>query len=151
MFLLYKENQQSIIDYIFYKNGNLKASGLYVNEIKDSTWNYYNRDSVLILQEVYSKGRLNGLVKTFYDEGSIYEEKNYENNVLNGIWKQYFLNGQLKLQGKYINGKREGNQMYYFPNGNVYSSGLYKNDVKIGEWQYNNEEGVKDTTIIYNE
>ena len=26
-----------------------------------------------------------------------------------------------------------------------------KNDVKIGEWQYNNEEGVKDTIIIYNE
>ena len=41
--------------------------------------------------------------------------------------------------------------MYYFPNGNVYSSGLYKNDVKIGEWQYNNEEAVKETTIIYNE
>ena len=71
--------------------------------------------------------------------------------MLNGIWKQYFLNGELKLQGNYLNGKREGNQMYYFPNGNVYSSGLYKNDVKIGEWQYNNEEGVKDTTIIYNE
>ena len=53
--------------YIFYKNGNLKASGLYVNELKDSTWNYFNRDSVLILQEVYSSGKLNGVVKTFYD------------------------------------------------------------------------------------
>ena len=40
--------------YVYYKNGNLKASGLYVNEQKDSTWNYYNRDSVIILQEIYS-------------------------------------------------------------------------------------------------
>ena len=30
--------------HIFYKNVKLKAAGIYVNELKDSTWNYYNRD-----------------------------------------------------------------------------------------------------------
>ena len=31
--------------HMFYKDGQLKASGLYVNELKDSTWNYYNNDN----------------------------------------------------------------------------------------------------------
>ena len=103
--------------YIYYKNGNLKASGLYVNEQKDSTWNYYNRDSVIILQEIYSSGKLNGTVKTFHDEGSIYEIKTYKKNILSGIWKQFFLNGQLKLEGSYVDGKRHGLQKYFFSNG----------------------------------
>ena len=33
--------------HIYYKNGNIRASGLYVNKMKDSTWNYFNEDSVL--------------------------------------------------------------------------------------------------------
>ena len=37
--------------HIFYKNGNIRASGIYVNKLKDSTWNYYNKDSILILSE----------------------------------------------------------------------------------------------------
>ena len=42
--------------HIYYKNGNIRASGLYVNKMKDSTWNYFNEDSVLILSEQYKEG-----------------------------------------------------------------------------------------------
>ena len=42
-------NGKAAATYIYYRNGNLKASGLYVNELKDSTWNYFNIDSILIL------------------------------------------------------------------------------------------------------
>ena len=44
--------------HIFYKKGQLKAAGLYVNELKDSTWNYFNKDSILIMSEQYKKGKL---------------------------------------------------------------------------------------------
>ena len=57
--------------HIFYKNGKLKASGLYVNELKDSTWNYYNNDSIMIMSEQYQNGKLNGVTKTYYFDGSI--------------------------------------------------------------------------------
>ena len=40
---------------------------------------------------------------------------------------------------------------HIFPNGEIYSSGIYQNDMKIGEWIYNNEEGITDTIINYNE
>ena len=44
--------------HIYYKNGNIRNSGLYVNKKKDSTWNYFNEDSVLILSEQYKQGEL---------------------------------------------------------------------------------------------
>ena len=52
--------------YFFYKNGSLQSSGLYVNELKDSTWNYYSKDSILIMSEQYRQGKLHGITKTFY-------------------------------------------------------------------------------------
>ena len=129
----------------------MQASGLYVNRLKDSTWNYYNRDSVLVLEEKYTNGKLNGAVKTFYDEGQLYELKNYKDDVLVGIWKQYFLNGKIKLEGSYKEGKREGEQTYFFPNGEIYSSGVYRDDAKYGKWIYYTKEGIQDTVIRYNE
>ena len=62
-----------------------------------------------------------------------------------------FSNGKIKLEGIYKEGKRHGRQSYFFPNGEIYSSGIYQNDMKIGEWIYNNEEGITDTIINYNE
>ena len=48
-------NGASAAAHIFYKNGKLKAAGLFVNELKDSTWNYFNSDSVLVMSELSSK------------------------------------------------------------------------------------------------
>ena len=37
--------------HFYNKQGNLIASGLYVSHKKDSTWNYYNADEIIILSE----------------------------------------------------------------------------------------------------
>ena len=65
-------NGTAAATHIYYKNGNIRASGLYVNKKKDSTWNYFNGDSVLILSEQYKQGQLHGLRKTYYETGEIY-------------------------------------------------------------------------------
>ena len=69
----------------------LKASGLYVLELKDSTWNYYNRAGALIMSEDYKSGKLHGTTKTYYSEGPIYEIKSWKNNLLNGIGNSFLL------------------------------------------------------------
>ena len=79
--------------HIFYKNRRLKASGLYVNNLKDSTWNYFNSDSVLVMSEQYVKGKLNGLTKTYYYEGQLYELKTgfimlLMENGFNTLWME---------------------------------------------------------------
>ena len=84
--------------HIFYKNGKLKAAGLYVNELKDSTWHYFSVDSVLMMSEQYQKGKLNGVTKTYYYTGELYEIKNWTQGVENGSWIQYFINGATKME-----------------------------------------------------
>ena len=68
-------NGQAASTHFYDKSGNLKSSGIYVNELKDSTWNYYNLDSIIIMSEQYNKGLLNGFTKTYYFNGSIFEIK----------------------------------------------------------------------------
>ena len=94
--------------HIFYKDGSLKTSGLYVGKLKDSTWNYYNRDSILILSEEYRKGKLNGTSQNFYNDGTLHEIKHYKNGLLDGVWKQFFIDGSLKAEANYKDGLREG-------------------------------------------
>ena len=57
-------NGSAAATYVFYRDGSLKASGLYVNQLKDSTWNYFNDDSILVLSEQYKAGNLNGFRKS---------------------------------------------------------------------------------------
>jgi antitoxin component YwqK of YwqJK toxin-antitoxin module len=57
---------QAASTHFYDKSGNLKSSGIYVNELKDSTWNYYNSDSIIIMSEQYNKGLLNVFTKTYY-------------------------------------------------------------------------------------
>ena len=54
------------------QNGQLKASGIYVNELRDSTWNYYNFNGTLILSEQY-KSDSSGFKKVFYEDGNLFE------------------------------------------------------------------------------
>ena len=58
-------NGEAAATHFFYKDGTLQSSGLYVGELKDSTWNYYSSDSILVMSEQYQKGKLNGTTKTF--------------------------------------------------------------------------------------
>jgi antitoxin component YwqK of YwqJK toxin-antitoxin module len=122
-----------------------------VNELKDSTWNYFNSDSVLVMSEQYVKGELNGLTKTYYYEGKLYEVKSWVNNVADGKLVQYFMDGSIKMESTFSMGKRDGKQLFYHSNGNVYYTGFYLNDLKSGIWEYFTEEGIQDTIINYNE
>ena len=68
-------NGKAAATHIYYKDGKLKASGLYVEQLKDSTWNYLNKDSILVMREQYKEGVLYGKTETYYYDGSIYEIK----------------------------------------------------------------------------
>ena len=74
----YFHQGQAAATHFFYKNGTLKSAGIYVNELKDSTWNYYDQDSILIMTEQYKQGKLNGQTKTYFSNGSLYEVKKLE-------------------------------------------------------------------------
>ena len=135
--------------HFFYKSGALKASGLYVNELKDSTWNYFNPDSILIGIEQYKEGNLHGISKTFYDTGEIYEVKRWKEGVEHGEWKQFYVDGSLKMKCFLLNGKRDGVFLFHYPDGKLNIKGDYESDEKIGNWMYYNEDSKLDTVINF--
>ena len=112
--------------------------GLYVDEVKDSTWVYFNSDSIVILSEDYKNGKLNGSTKTYYDNGKLYEHKIWNEGIQDGLMKQYYLDGSVKFESNFNSGIKNGIQKSYFQNGKIYSEGSYKNGEKEGFWKFFN-------------
>ncbi len=127
----------------FYENSLPMAEGKYINQKKDSVWNFFSEfDGKLISQETYNKGELNGLSKTFYPEsGNIAESIEYKNGLKQGDLKKYFPDGSIMTEGFYKNDLLDGDFTLYFPEGNIQLNGKYLNGRQIGNWQYFDEEG----------
>ena len=86
----------------YYKNGNIKISGNYINGKKDGQWSHYNK------------------------LGNIIKIKNYTTGLLNGNFFLYFENGITeKLIGKYKNNKRYGTWFWFF---DIDKKSSYKNN-----------------------
>ena len=88
--------------------------GLYVDEVKDSTWVYFNSDSIVILSEDYKNGKLNGSTKTYYDNGKLYEHKIWNEGIQDGLMKQYYLDGSVKFEANFNLGIKNGTQNHTF-------------------------------------
>ncbi|MBK7967994.1 MAG: toxin-antitoxin system YwqK family antitoxin [Bacteroidetes bacterium] len=134
----------------FWENGKIKAVGKYINQEKDSTWNYYSEnDTLLTAIENYKLGKAHGIWKTFYPTGKISDEITYVNGLKEGPIKRYFTNGSIKVDGRYKADTFEGTIVHFHMNGKPYIKGQYKNGLKEGEWLYLNENGVRDSSETY--
>lgn len=130
-------------------NGKLMAEGKSVEEKRDSTWRFYNEDSLLLSEEPYTLGKKNGVVKTFYPNGKVADETPYKMDVKDGVVKTYFNDGTLKSQQKYVNGLIEGKVYFYFPDGKVSVAGQYVNSLKDGVWTFYKSNGQVERTEAY--
>jgi len=125
------------------KNGRKIAEGNYHNEKKDSTWRYYSDfDGVLLSEESYTNGLINGVSKTFYPGGTVAEVIQYRDGKKDGEWVQYYEDGRLKFKGSYRNDEKEGPFTGYFQNGKVNLSGAYRAGHKEGTWTIYEENGA---------
>ncbi len=135
---------------IYHENEKKAAEGLFVDQIKDSIWNYYNSEEQLITVESYKKGKKEGHWATYSSQtGILLEEWDYSDDVLNGKHKTYFVDGNLNTTISYINGKMNGVIESYYPNKNIYIRGIYHEDNKEKNWDFYDEEGHIRKTIEY--
>src|SRR5688572_4636593 len=63
----------------YWPNGKVKTRGKYINQEKDSTWNFYNEKDSLTSVENYKMGKAHGTWIIYYPDGKISEETNYVN------------------------------------------------------------------------
>lgn len=135
---LFFDNQGIRAGAIIYNNlGQKVAMGYYFNQKKDSLWQYFYNDTIVIAEENYYRGVKNGKQISYsYFGPIILEEKNYSNGKLNGQLIRYDIEGNKRLVMNYLNDKAEGQCTVYDAKGNVIVCGNYKNDVKVGIWKY---------------
>jgi antitoxin component YwqK of YwqJK toxin-antitoxin module len=135
---------------MYFMTGKMQAKGKYVNEKKDSTWNFYDEAGQLLSQETYKDGKRNGKSVVFYQNGDISEERSYKMDVEDGVFKQYFEGKKVKGEGTYENGKLVGKNAYYYPNGTSAAIGYYnKQGNKNGLWLYKDAEGKVTSKDVY--
>ncbi len=130
-------------------NGEIEAEGLYVNQQKDSVWNYLGPDGNIRMKEVYVNGSLEGLSESFYPSGNKSREIFFENNVRNGEWIQFFESGDTMMYAIYQDDQLHGPFHAYYPEGKDQIAGTYYFDLKDGDWKYFSEEGELVTLIRY--
>jgi len=135
---------------MYYQTGELKATGKYENQQKDSIWTYYHLNGHPISEEFYLSGKREGTWKIFYSNGKIAEEKNYTDNIEHGDWIEYYESGKIKSKSTYDKGRMEGKRYFYYENGLTKILGNYSRDVRHGVWMYYNEDGTTKKKEEYN-
>jgi antitoxin component YwqK of YwqJK toxin-antitoxin module len=134
----------------YFPNGRKMASGLYFNEKKDSTWQFFSESNGnVVSEETYKDGVINGMSKVFYPEGGLSEQHFFKQGIRDGLWEQYYLEGKLKLRGAYKAGEKHGPFKTFYTSGQLMISGQYISGHQTGTWTYYNEKGGISKREIY--
>lgn len=134
---------------LFTEDGLMAAQGLFINEKKEDSWQYYNANSKVILTETYSAGILNGQSSRFYNDGALLEVSSWKHGVQDGVYSKYYENGSLNLEMVYKDGVPHGKARYYYPNGRIRLEGVYKNGLRDGKWALFSEDGKLQKIATY--
>jgi antitoxin component YwqK of YwqJK toxin-antitoxin module len=135
---------------LYYLSGKKAAEGKYIDQRKDSTWNYFSfYNDRLTITEEWVDGKKHGMTKKYYDDGKVAEITEWKNGVQDGIWEQYYENNQLRLKTRYKEGKRTGIFVSYTPEGLPFIKGQYSEGLMDGTWVYYDENGNPDITGEY--
>lgn len=133
----------------YHPKGAIKSTGMYIDQQKDSLWQYFDEDSRITAEEWYDKGKETGNWKTWYYNGQLAEEITYINGKKEGPGKQFFSDGTLKREIIYKNDTFHGQMKYYHPNGKLWITGFYVNGLKEGKWLFYTEKGVNEKEEEY--
>ena len=121
----------------YHPNGKIMADGKFIDEKKDSIWNFHREsDELLVSKDNYFDGKIHGESISYYPNGIIAEIINYNEGIKQGTWVKYFQDGSIQLEGNYFKDDIEGKYRIYYPDEILKTSGEYKKSLKHGEWKY---------------
>jgi antitoxin component YwqK of YwqJK toxin-antitoxin module len=147
----------SILDYFrdgyaaevthFHPNGNIRATGFYLEQLRDSTWEIFDTMGRIIRRENYLNGMLHGWSEIFDKDGNCVETQEWYRDLRNGLWWQRTERGTQTTTYK-LN-LSHGIYEAHFANGNLYIRGLYKEGLHEGTWYFYHEDGLLDRVIQF--
>ncbi len=140
--LRYSENGRRASSVSYFTNGRKMAAGNYLDEKKDSIWQFFSEfDGSLVAEEEFRAGNRNGVSKVLFIEGGISEMTTYRDGVRDGAWEQYFTDGKPKLKGTFRNGEKDGQFRAWHVTGQLMVTGQYVNGHQEGTWAWFDEKG----------
>lgn len=119
----------------------LKARGLYIDQQKDSLWQYYNGDGMLVNEEYYSLGVANGIWKLYNYLGVLIKETTYEQGKIDGIQKEFFETGGVKRLMTFESDSLHGDFQVNYPDESPRIKGQFNFGMQDGQWFYYEENG----------
>lgn len=131
-----KDSNISQVKY-YTSTGVLLSEGQMKGKKRFGKWiSYHKNSSVIMDEELYENGTLNGIKTTYYKDGKVLSRETYLNGVLNGKNQLFAENGQLVKDLNYTNGKLNGPFKHYEKQGKVKLDGKYEMGKPRGVWKY---------------
>jgi len=104
----------------FYKNGQLKENGNFLDKKKNGEWKYFFESGQLNVVTHYNKnGDPDGERRAYFKNGNLRETGYYVNGKIDGEVRFYYRNGKLKEIGHFTAGEVSGKWTEYDKNGNI--------------------------------
>ncbi|CAN5808947.1 hypothetical protein BH11MYX3_BH11MYX3_32780 [soil metagenome] len=109
------------------------VEGHYSADQKHGTWKEWTADGVLMLEQSWSRGKLDGPVKKYVD-GKLAMETTYVHGKVSGTYSE-FRNGKPALTGQFVDDQKDGTWTIYAADGAVLRIATYRAGVLEGPWR----------------
>ncbi len=136
---------------LYDENGHRVAMGYYFDKKRDSLWQFFINDTIVISEINYNKGVKNGpeRVYSLYNYPSVLMERFWKNGKLDSLYTICYPNGQPKFWANYKNGVRDGDYVAFNNQGRAVAQGQYVNGLREGEWKFWNDSTQQYVKVKY--
>ena len=132
----------------FHPNGNIRATGFYLDRIRDSAWQIYDTDGRLVERLNYLDGMRHGLAILYDKNGSPIDSMEWYRDLRNGRWWQKTANGGEQRTTYKLN-LSHGIYEAFFADGNLSIQGYYEEGLKEGTWYFYHDNRLLDRVIQF--
>jgi antitoxin component YwqK of YwqJK toxin-antitoxin module len=146
--MTYRPHSDRVSAILFDDEGKKYARGVFEGTQRDSTWNFYNGDKVVLIEN-YANGKKSGKSTGFDADGKILWEKEMKNDSLNGTAIEYYPGGTKRNEILYASGKKSGPATFFDEQGLKTTDGYFKDDLSDGNWKVYDSNGKLKYQIQY--
>jgi antitoxin component YwqK of YwqJK toxin-antitoxin module len=117
----------------YYENGNMKAEGWEIGEIKTGFWIFYHPNGTIESKGHYLENKKNGYWHFYNETGQELKEGHYTHGSAENWWIFYDIANAQTSKFQFKNNKKNGFCLRY-KNRKLIKAEKYSNNKKEGEW-----------------
>ena len=118
----------------YWENGNLKSVLRYEDGLLEGLCTWYFANGNPEMEVVYSRNKMDGMVRRWYENGNIMEESWYKDGLQDSVSRTYSVRGILDTEAFYVDGELDGEYHRWYENGQPFQEGQYAEGMMDGLW-----------------